>query len=261
MRVVSWLWGVLALAACASSYGPPGEDPEEDDSGVTPDAAPAAGPDSGGRGAADAAEPTNFTLSVTLAGSGTGDVVSSPAGVVCTGSTCTGSFPPSTPVTLTATPDAGSILGGWTGACTAPSTCTVVMNADIAVTVDFSSLAGTWTGTYSNIRNAYGCTFQNMGNWTMTVTTTGAVFSASASIDGLQLRYVPSCSVCCSAASSANANGTVSGATLTGQHDFYIAEAGSSLSFPWTATVSGNTMTGSWNCSGCSGSFTLTRQP
>jgi alpha-tubulin suppressor-like RCC1 family protein len=52
------------------------------------------------------------TLTVTKTGSGT--VTSSPAGIDC-GSDCSEDYVESTAVTLTATPDAGSIFTGWSG--------------------------------------------------------------------------------------------------------------------------------------------------
>jgi hypothetical protein len=80
------------------------------------------------------------TLTVTRAGSGSGTVTSSPAGIDC-GATCTAAFSKGTMVTLTATPDAGSTFAGWGGDCTGTGPCTVTMDQDRAVTATFDIVA------------------------------------------------------------------------------------------------------------------------
>jgi hypothetical protein len=68
------------------------------------------------------------TLTVILAGNGTGTVTSSPAGINC-GNTCAVSFPPNTEVTLTATPTFPfNAFGGWGGACSGTGACTITMS-------------------------------------------------------------------------------------------------------------------------------------
>jgi hypothetical protein len=76
-----------------------------------------------------------FALTVNVEGSGTGHVTSMPAGLDCPG-TCAASFAIGTEVTLTATPDADAVFGGFTGGCTATEpTCTVTTGD--AVTAKF----------------------------------------------------------------------------------------------------------------------------
>ncbi len=76
-------------------------------------------------------------LSVTKAGLGTGIITSDPTGINC-GTTCFALFQTSTSVTLTATPDSGSIFGGWFGGdCTGTSTCMVTMDTAKSVTAIF----------------------------------------------------------------------------------------------------------------------------
>lgn len=76
------------------------------------------------------------TLTATKAGSGSGTVTSSPAGIDC-GATCAASFADGTMVTLTATPDPGSTFTGWSGDCSGTGPCTVTMDQDRAVTATF----------------------------------------------------------------------------------------------------------------------------
>jgi Divergent InlB B-repeat domain len=63
-------------------------------------------------------------ITVTRSGSGSGVVTSATGGLSC-GGTCSATFDPGQSVTLTATPDAGSRFGRWSGACAGSAvTCT-----------------------------------------------------------------------------------------------------------------------------------------
>ncbi len=77
-----------------------------------------------------------FTLSVSKGGAGSGTVSSSPAGIDC-GSDCSEVYDYNTMVTLTATPDTGSVFGGWGGDCTGTDPCTVTMDQARSVTANF----------------------------------------------------------------------------------------------------------------------------
>src|SRR5580698_1138777 len=82
---------------------------------------------------------TNFTLTVTEAGSGTGTVSSSPAGISCQ-PTCSASFASGQEVALTASPSDGSTFAGWSGAgCSGTGGCSVTMTAAQTVTATFNS--------------------------------------------------------------------------------------------------------------------------
>jgi hypothetical protein len=83
------------------------------------------------------ASSTSAGLAVTVSGSGTGTVTSAPAGLACS-TACTANFATGTSVTLTATPGAGSVFGGWGGACTGSGPCTIVLDQARAVTARFS---------------------------------------------------------------------------------------------------------------------------
>ena len=82
--------------------------------------------------------PVTSTLTVSLAGSATGTVTSSPTGISCS-PTCSASFPPNTQVTLTPSAGPGGTFSEWRGACTGTApTCLVTVNAAKSVTAVFS---------------------------------------------------------------------------------------------------------------------------
>jgi Matrixin/Divergent InlB B-repeat domain len=118
-----------------------------------------------GRGAALGQDDVNglraiyptFPLTVTLGGSRTGSVTSSPAGIDC-GMDCTEEYGNGTTVTLTATAAAGFIFGGWGGDCVGTGTCVLTMIQPRNVTATFAlptytltvSKAGTGSGTVTS---------------------------------------------------------------------------------------------------------------
>jgi hypothetical protein len=73
---------------------------------------------------------------VTQDGSGTGSVTG--PGIACK-PTCSNAYPVGTEVTLTATPGAGSVFGGWDGACHGTGTCHLTMSAARNVTATFTA--------------------------------------------------------------------------------------------------------------------------
>jgi hypothetical protein len=88
------------------------------------------------------------TLSVSLAGSGAGEVsgpgISCPFGVEIVAGppvpgTCSANYAPGTALTLTATPAAGSFFAGWSGSCSGTGACTEVMDANQSVTATFTA--------------------------------------------------------------------------------------------------------------------------
>ena len=89
-------------------------------------------------------------LSASTVGNGT--VTSNPPGINC-GVDCSESYGYSTLVTLTATPTAGSMFLGWSGACSGMGTCTVTMMEARSVAAAFAlkSFADTskWTTDFS----------------------------------------------------------------------------------------------------------------
>jgi endoglucanase len=116
---------------------------------------------------------SNFPLTVTLAGTGSGTVTSSPAGINC-GTTCSASYASTVSVTLTATAASGSTFAGFGGACTG-TTCTVAMSQARAVTATFNT-----TGTGGTCANPV--TFSgNTGNFG---TTGAACYRTNATVNG-----------------------------------------------------------------------------
>jgi uncharacterized repeat protein (TIGR01451 family) len=131
------------------------------------------------------AQVVNHTLTVSRAGSGTGSVTSSPAGISC-GGTCSTSFANGTVVTLTATADAGSTFAGWSGGgCSGSGTCVVTLNADTTATATFTAQTATakghqagWWKTHDDDTSAL--LPVKIGNYTVSnLTASSAVFAAN----------------------------------------------------------------------------------
>jgi YD repeat-containing protein len=79
-----------------------------------------------------------FTLTILKAGTGTGTITSSPAGIDC-GSDCTETYNENTAVTLTPTYSSCSPLAGWSGGgCAGTGTCPITMTANTTVTATFN---------------------------------------------------------------------------------------------------------------------------
>jgi hypothetical protein len=98
---------------------------------------------------------TSVALDVSLAGTGTGTVMSSPAGISC-GSDCTESYAFGSVVALTAIPDVGSTFAGWSGGgCTGTGTCTVSMTSATTVTASFTSCTGAITFRYTGAAQTF----------------------------------------------------------------------------------------------------------
>jgi CSLREA domain-containing protein len=120
------------------------------------------------------------TLTTNKIGAGTGTITGS--GINC-GVDCTESMGSGTSVTLTATPDAGMLFGGWSGACSGMGTCTVTVNGNTTVTAQFVvgvtinvTKSGTGTGTVTGTGYNCGadCTEVLFDDSTLTLTATAA---------------------------------------------------------------------------------------
>ena len=76
-------------------------------------------------------------LEVSVGGSGAGSVTSTPAGIDCPGA-CEAELNSGGVVTLTATPAAGSVFAGWSGACTGSGSCQLVLEGPTQVAAEFA---------------------------------------------------------------------------------------------------------------------------
>ncbi|MDH5202216.1 MAG: fibronectin type III domain-containing protein [Nitrospirota bacterium] len=86
-----------------------------------------------------ASSPQQSTLTINKGGTGSGTVTSSPEGINC-GSDCSEAYNAGTVVTLTASPNTGSIFTGWSGGgCTGTGMCSISLNANTTVTANFEN--------------------------------------------------------------------------------------------------------------------------
>src|SRR5207245_3567290 len=91
-----------------------------------------------GGGSSSPPPPQQQQAQLTVSVTGSGTVISSPAGINCP-STCTASFAVGTSVTLTATAGSGFSLGGFGGACSG-SLCSLVLSSHQAVSATFPAV-------------------------------------------------------------------------------------------------------------------------
>src|SRR5204862_401115 len=127
-----------------------------------------------------------FSLTVSKAGTGSGTVASTPAGITC-GTDCSETYPSGTPVTLTAAPTTGSAFTGWSGgACTGTGPCTVTLTAATTVTASFTPTftltvakagSGTVTSTPAGISCGTDCSEPYASGTAVTLAATPAVGS------------------------------------------------------------------------------------
>lgn len=77
------------------------------------------------------------TLTVSTTGTGSGSVTSADERIDC-GTACSSTYTSGTAVTLTATPEAGSVFKGWGDACTGTGPCLLKLSADESVVAEFA---------------------------------------------------------------------------------------------------------------------------
>ena len=116
------------------------------------------------QGVFDLLPPDNYVLTYALSGGGSGTVTSSPAGIDC-GTDCVHSFTQGTVVTMTATPDPGSVFAAWKGVQGDCTDGVITMNADRDCTAEFAlavhtvtvSKAGAGSGNVRSQPNGINC--------------------------------------------------------------------------------------------------------
>ncbi|MEK9183540.1 MAG: hypothetical protein AAB890_00515, partial [Patescibacteria group bacterium] len=82
--------------------------------------------------------PTQFSLTVSKSGNGSGVVTSNPSGVDC-GNICSANFNDGEQIVLTATANGDSFLASWSGGgCSGTGTCTVIVNSNLTITATFT---------------------------------------------------------------------------------------------------------------------------
>jgi hypothetical protein len=113
-----------------------------------------------------------FTVDVTKAGSGAGNITSSPSGIDC-GVNCNSTFNANTPVTLTAHPAQASMFAGWSGDCTGNGTCMLGLTQNQNVTATFTGVSypltvtvnGPGSGTVTSTPAGISCNPTCMSNY------------------------------------------------------------------------------------------------
>jgi hypothetical protein len=130
---------------------------------------------------------TNYTLTITKAGTGSGSVTTNPSGTT---------FSAGTVVTFTAKPNKGSIFEGWSGAYTVKSTtCTLTINSDTTITATFTIKKHTiraTTGSEGSISPAGTLTVNEGENQAFTITVNEGYKIADVMVDGVSVGAVPS---------------------------------------------------------------------
>lgn len=101
------------------------------------------------------------TLTVSFSGTGGGSVFSTPSGIDCPASSCSGQFATDSTVTLTAVPNASSAFTGWIGCQTTNGTvCGTFMNSSREVIALFDSAkAQIGTARYATLTEAFATNF------------------------------------------------------------------------------------------------------
>jgi hypothetical protein len=119
----------------------------------------------------------------------------------------------------------------------------------------------TWSGTWTlNGPGDGGCNYTDDGNLTFNFLREGTSFAGTCSVDGIMLRYIPSCEFAFYTASEGSVSGNISSNHITGNFSFTVSETGGGFSITLDGNIVGNTMSGSLTTGARSGTFSLTRE-
>jgi sugar lactone lactonase YvrE/uncharacterized protein (DUF2345 family) len=129
---------------------------------------------------------TNYTLTLTEVGNGTGSVSDNQSQISCSlangsvSGTCAGTYSNGTNVTLTANATGNTTFAGWGGACASSGTsafCTVTMNSAQSVSASFVAPGATQAGTLKPI--TAGVVYGQGGSFTTNVANNGGLSANS----------------------------------------------------------------------------------
>jgi peptidoglycan/xylan/chitin deacetylase (PgdA/CDA1 family) len=161
-----------------------------------------------------------WALTVAAAGTGSGTVTSTPAGIAC-GATCQASFVNGASVTLSAAAAPGSSFTSWSGACSgSATTCTVAMSSAKSVTATFTLLpvpltvatagtgAGSVTSSPAGIDCGATCQASFVNGATVTLTAVAAADSTFGGWSGACSGMSATCTVTLASARSVTASFT-----------------------------------------------------
>src|SRR5882762_4588001 len=194
-----------------------------------------------------------FPLTVTAAGTGSGKVTSTPAGISCPG-TCSANFASAAVVTLAASAAAGSTFAGWSGACTGTASCAVTMSAARSVTATFNAtvnfaltvtLAGTGSGTVTSTPTGISCPGTCSANFgsgaSVTLSASPAANSTFTGWNGGGCTGTGNCTVTMSMAQTVTATFVMSFAlsvTMAGNGSGTVTSMPTGISCPGTCSAS-----------------------
>jgi hypothetical protein len=167
-----------------------------------------------------------YEVTVAKSGTGSGTAMSSPNGINC-GTDCFESFPAGTVVTLTATPNTGSVFSGWSGGgCTGTSPCVTTGNTPVKITATFSLASQSSPTPPPPTTTSYTLTATKSG------TGSGTVVSNPAGIN---------CGSDCAETVAAGTSVTLTATPASGSSFGGWSGSGCSGTGTCTVTVSGNT--------------------